>query len=252
MNFVLKTNSAYSYLWPIINDLTKNFNKLNILVDNLNEFEFNKNIKVHYYDINDKYPVRLKKYLNNIDSDYVFLIHDVDLILNFNFELFEKYLNLVKEKNIHRLSFGVFDGLNLITNNSLSICKLDKQNMSQNFLTPFDYAPSIFNKNFLIDIYSKFENETYKTLEHNNNLQEYIVKNYNSYGLQKTNNLKINYHRGFSYSQDFNFLHLTVSGEFLKDQCYEDLLTDFLNIKQKYNLNFIKTHNYVPGPSSRL
>lgn len=235
MTFILKTNSAYSYLWPIINDLTKNFNELNVLVDNLNGFEFNKNIKIHYYNIDDKYPIRLRKYLNTIDSDYVFLIHDVDLILNFNFKLFEKYFQLVKNNNIDRLSLGLFNGNDVIDSSEIKICKLHPKT-SINFQTPYDHSPSLYKKSFLMDLYSRYSDHTYASIEMDGGVQNFIYNSFSCYGIKKTQHTKPVYHRGFVYSEDFNFLHITVKGKFLKEEYYFDLANDLIDIKTKYKL----------------
>jgi len=243
---VIKTNSAYSYLWPIINDLTKTFKKIYILLDeNSNNFIFNKNIICVKYDVNDTYATRMYKFLLNINYSYIILIHDVDLILNFNFKKINEYFELVKNNNIDRLSLGVFNGNDIIHNNNISICKLQR-NMSKNYLTPFDYAPSIYNKKFLLSLYFVFNKESYKTMELNDQVQEFIFNNFKSYGIQNNSNLKLIYHRGFVYTEDFNFLHITVKGKFLKEEGYYDLRDKLNELKNKYNLFFIDETNYIP------
>lgn len=241
-NIIIKSNSHYSYLWPIINDTTSHFNTVYLCVDNDLGFKFNKNIIIIKYDSNLSYPSRLVSILKNIDSDYILLTHDVDIILNFNILLFNKYLNIVKDNNVDRLSFGVFVGNDIIEQDMLKICKLEK-NISVNFLTPYDYAPSIYNRIKILDFYENFNTESYKNLEHNELAQSYIINNLNCYGIQKNENLKLIYHRGFVYTSDFNFLHITISGNFMNEENYFDLINDFNNIKNKYNLN-LNTQNY--------
>tara|TARA_R110000868_G_scaffold124816_1_gene329717 strand:- start:7271 stop:8038 length:768 start_codon:yes stop_codon:yes gene_type:complete len=244
---VIKTNSAYAYLWPIINDLTKTFKKVYVLLDdNSNNFIFNKNIICVKYDINDTYATRLYKFILNIDYSHIILVHDVDLILNFNFKKINEYFELIKSNNIDRLSLGVFNGNDVIYNNNITLCKL-YPDMSKNYLTPFDYAPSIYNKNFLLSLYSTFKEESYKTMEINNNVQNFIFNNFKSYGIQNNSNLKLIYHRGFVYTKDFDFLHITVKGKFLREEAYYDLKDTFIKFKNLYNLSFIDIDTFVPA-----
>lgn len=235
-NIIIKSISEYSYLWPIINDATSNFDKVYLCVDDDLNFKFNNNINIIKFDKNLTYASRLVSILKNMDCDYILLIHDVDIILNFDNNIFNKYLNIVKCNNIDRLSLGVFMGNNIIEEDTLKICKLEK-NMSINFLTPYDYAPSIYSRIKILDFYQNFNTESYKNLEHNELAQSYIINNLNCYGIQKNENLKLIYHRGFVYTSDFNFLHLTISGKFMNQENYFDLIDDFNKIKNKYNLN---------------
>jgi hypothetical protein len=247
---VIKTNSAYAYLWPIINDLTKTFKKVYILLDdNPNNFIFNKNIICVKYDINDTYAARLYKFISNIHYSHIILVHDVDLILNFNFEKINEYFELIKDNNIDRLSLGVFNGNDVIYNSNIAVCKL-YPDMSKNYLTPFDYAPSIYNKNFLLSLYSVFNNQSYKTMELNNNVQEFIFNNFKSYGIQNNSNINLVYHRGFVYTEDFNFLHITVKGKFLKEEAYYDLKDTLIEFKKMYNLSFIDVDHYMPAKNT--
>lgn len=239
---IIKSNSEYSYLWQIINDLTINLMDVNICIDSNDiNFKFNDNINVIFYDKNLNYTKRLINILHNIDCEYVLLLHDVDLILNFNINIFNKYLNMFHKFNLDRLSFGVYDNKNdIICDDDLQICKL-KENMSLNFHTPFDYTPSIFRTSKLINLYQSFDNETYGNLEQRQDVQQYVNHNMCCYGIQKNENIKLVYHRGFVFSEDLSFLHITIKGMFLPIEYYYDLKETLLYIIQKYNLNFIHT-----------
>lgn len=240
LEILLKTNTHYNHLWPILNDTTHNFESIYICSNDFLDFNFNKNIKLIRYNQSDSYTKRLINILKNLESKYVLITHDVDIILNFNFNALNKYKQIIEENDVDRLSLGVYNGNDIIDLNGYKICKLYRH-MSKNFFTPFDYTPSIYNREKLIDFYSNFENETYRGLELNENAQQYIVKNFKSYGIQKSDNIKLIYHRGFVYSEDFNFLHLTVQGKFLSRESYFDLIEDFEKIKFKYNLSNIES-----------
>lgn len=239
MKIVIKTNSHYRYLWDIISDFTKSIENIVIFTNDKLDYDFNK--EVILYDQSLSYTDRIVHLIENIDSEYFLLIHDVDLILNLDVKKLYKYLDMVIKNNIDRLSLGVFNNkIEEIVDGDISICKLE-YNMSKNFFTPFDYAPSIYKKVSAYSFYKKFSGESYRNLELNPDAQAYINDNFKSYGIQKNDNINIVYHRGFAYSHDFNFLHITVGGLFLEPETYFDLTDNFLEIKSKYKLDFIST-----------
>ena len=240
---IIISNSAYSYLWEIINDLTTNIENINICLDeNLKNFKFNQNINIIYYNKKNNYSKRLYEILSQIDEEYVILLHDIDLILNFDKSKIIQYFNLMQINNIDRLSFGVYDNPNnIIEQDDISICKLEK-GISKNYFTPFDHTPSFYKKDKLISIYKNFENETYPGIEQNQYVQEFVENNMKCYGIQKNKNINLVYHRGFVFSSDISFLHLTIRGKFLPKKLYYDLEEKVNNIIMKYNLEFVGSH----------
>jgi hypothetical protein len=244
MKIIIITNSSYSYLWPILNDKLNKCKNIFICLDsNPNQFIFNENFSLINYDANLNYSKRVKSILEKIDDDYIVLLHDIDIILNFDNEMLEKYLSIVKENNIDRLSFGVYNNPNkIIQKNNLVVCKLDLR-ISNNFFTPFDHTPSIYNRKSLIELYTIFNEESYVSVEQNLNVQIYVNENYKFYGIQKTNDIILKYHRGFVFSEFFNFLHITVQGKFLPKNLYYDLIEDFEKIINDYELTNISYHD---------
>ena len=53
----------------------------------------------------------------------------------------------------------------------------------------------------------------------------------------KSEKINLVYHRGFVFSSDLNFLHITVKGKLLNLDYYYDLKDDLLKIIDKYKLN---------------
>lgn len=232
------SNSQYSYLWQIINDKTKQFDEICVCIDNNNiNFQFENHIKILYYDSNLQYAARLNQILKKIETDYVLLIHDVDLILNFDILEFDKYFRAVKQNKIDRLTLGVFNLEKILSFEDIVLVDINGINLSSNYLTPYDYAPSLYNRIKLIDFFENFYDGTYKNLEHSEEAQVYFLKHFNCFGIQKNKKIKLLYHRGFVYTTDFNFLHITISGKFMNEENYFDLIDDFNLIKKTYNLN---------------
>ena len=181
----------------------------------------------------------------NIESDYVFLLHDVDLILNVNQDKFNEYLKIVEENGIDRLSFGVYNGDEIISGEGISVCKL-YPGMSDNFFTPFDYAPSEYKRDKLIELYQGFPEETYGGLELNQEVQNYVNSNMKCYGIKYSELINPVYHRGFVFSGDVSFLHITVKGKLLPFQYYYDLEGKLEEILNKYDISNLEIHKESP------
>lgn len=263
-SILIVSNSQYSYLWPIINNYVIQLNLKNVILsinNNPSNFEFNNNIQIVTYPIELNYAKRmiyLFDILGDKLSNYFILLHDVDLILNFDHCMLKEYLQLITEHDIDRLSLGVFkphtntSNTNILNYNNVAICKLFT-NMSNNFFTPFDHAPSIYKKSALYRLYSTFSLETYANIETNPAVQQFVLDNFKVYGICNACNViqsgtgcnaQLLYHRGFVYSSCFSFLHITVKGELLSLELYFDLEDDVKNIIKKYNLSFLGTHAF--------
>ena len=242
---LIKTNSSYSYLWPVIKDLCKGIENLIILVDEGCDFDFGSNSEKIYYNSNLNYTRRLSSVLERIESEYIFLLHDVDLILNLNQDKFNSYLSLVEENSIDRLSFGVYNGNDILNGNNLSVCRL-YPGMSDSFFTPFDYSPSIYRKDKLVELYLKFPEETYGGLELNPEVQNHVNLNMKCYGIKYSNRISTVYHRGFVFTEDANFIHITVKGKLLPFQYYYDLEEKLVEILNKYSLINLEIHKESP------
>jgi hypothetical protein len=105
MKKIIISNSNYSHLWDIIND----YESKNILLctDNLNGYIFKHDTFI--YDGTLNYVRRLIEILKNIDDEYIMLFSDVDVIINIDEKAVSNYLSIMKENNLDRISFGVFN-----------------------------------------------------------------------------------------------------------------------------------------------
>ncbi len=237
---LLKTHSSYSHLWPIINHLIQSLPNVIVLVDD--DAGHNFEHSVIRYDPALRYTKRLEFALSKIMTDKVLLIHDVDLILNLDLSKLSTLLDLFDANNIDRLSLGVFNGQEIVRDDNNVFCRLTPH-MSRNFMTPFDYAPSIYRRQKLLDLCRNFD-ETYPNFELSQEVQDYVTRNFKSFGLQKTRDNNLVYHRGFVYTKEFNFLHITVKGKFLPMHLYYDLQQIVENLIVKYDLHkYIETNH---------
>lgn len=255
MNYtiLLHTHSSYSYLWPIINDYMKKYNFKKILTyDTIPKNTtlpncFNKYIQ---YNGSEKFSGRLIPILEEIDEEYVFLIYDVDIVINIDKNVLETYIHIMKENNIDRVCSSLFNGNGQLHKNSYALCNLNLPLISPtNHFIPADCTSVIWKRNSLIKFFKMFPNQTYASLEINNDVVNYCKTKIKCYGIQYTPNLEILYNRGLTYCDKLSFLHITIKGSLLTPlKCYHSYENILKDIIKKYNLKL----NTVEAPNSCL
>ena len=253
---LIKTNSAYSYLWPIIEDYIKDIKICKVLA--YNEVQENKNLPKHFdsyikYDQNLNFSRRLLQIIPEINSDYILFVPDVDIILNLNVSVLNTYVEIMKEHNIDRVNTAVFDGSEQIHKNNYGLCNLNKTlKQKSNHFVPIDCSPTIWKKTTWLDILNKFIDTNYNSWDLDKKLINYCKNNINCYGIQYTKNLTLKYNRGLTMSVDLSFLHITAKGRFLKPfASYHDYEKELMFIIKKYKLDVDKI-GFWQAPGSCL
>lgn len=254
MNYtiLLHTHSDYSYLWPIINDYFKKYNFKKILTYDkipVNTVSlpdcFDKYIQ---YDGSKKFSERLIPVLEEIEEEFVFLIYDVDIVINIDEQALNTYIEIVKEHNIDRVCCALFNGNGQVYKNELALCNLNLPLKSpSNHFVPADCTSVIWKRNSFINFLKLFPNETYSSMELDTNVVNYCKTKIKCYGIQYTPNLQILYNRGLTYCDKLSFLHITTKGKLLYPlKCYYSYENILKEIISKYNLK-LETQ---PAPSS--
>jgi hypothetical protein len=238
MSLVIFSHSDYSYLWPIIQDITVDLFKLNpiFIFNSENNIVppsgFEKYIK---YDSTLCFAERWLKVLPEIESDYILVVHDVCLIINADITKLEQLFNIVKNNNIDRCCLNVFDGDDVIAGD-IPLCNLSSATTKSKTYIPYDVSPSIWKKQSFLNLWTMFPNETYANSEQNHALKNYCKTNLACFGLQKTNE-KIYYCVGRPYYDFFNILHITIKGEVMFPyEVYMDNINKFHEFFVKYDL----------------
>jgi len=247
MNYtiLIHTHSDYSYIWPIINDYTKKYKFKKVLAyDKIPENTclpdcFDKYIQ---YDSSVIFTRRLVPILESLQEEFIFLIYDIDIIINIDMEALTTYIDLMKNNNIDRLCSAVFNGKEQIHKNNFAICNLNKPLISpSNHFVPGDCSSTIWNRLSFITFLKVFPNETYTALELKKNIINYLKTNVSCFGIQITPNLDILYIRGLTFCNKISILHITVKGKFIIPyNAYTDYEKELINIITKYNLNVDK------------
>jgi len=258
MNYsiLVHTHSSYAYLWPIINDYIKKYNFKKVLAyDIIPENTilpdcFDKYIQ---YDGSQMFSTRLVPILDQLDEEYIFLIYDVDIVINIDKNVLETYIDIMKENNIDRLCSAVFNGKSQLHKNGYAVCNLNLPLISpSNHFVPADCSSTIWNRNSFIEFLKKFPDKTYGSLELDNDVINYCKSKILCYGIQYTPNLQILYNRGLTCSDKLSFLHITVKGKFLVPiKVYADYENHLINIIKTYNIDINKI-GYSNAPQSCL
>ena len=211
MNYsiLVHTHSSYAYLWPIINDYIKKYNFKKVLAyDIIPENTilpdcFDKYIQ---YDGSQMFSTRLVPILDQLDEEYIFLIYDVDIVINIDKNVLETYIDIMKENNIDRLCSAVFNGKSQLHKNGYAVCNLNLPLISpSNHFVPADCSSTIWNRNSFIEFLKKFPDKTYGSLELDNDVINYCKSKILCYGIQYTPNLQILYNRGLTCSDKLSF-----------------------------------------------
>ena len=247
MNYtiLLHTHSSYSYLWPVINDYIKKYNFKKVLAyDSIPENAILPDNFDHYiqYNASQMFSTRLVPILQQIQEEYVFLIYDVDIVINIDKNALETYIDIMKENNIDRLCSAVFNGKSQLHKNGYAVCNLNLPLISpSNHFVPADCSSTIWNRNSFIEFVKEFPDKTYGSLELDNDVINYCKSKILCYGIQYTPNLQILYNRGLTCSDKLSFLHITTKGKFMKpSSTYADYEMHFNTIIKKYNLDIDK------------
>lgn len=236
---IIFTNSSYKYLWPVIRDLTEGFGKVIFFLDRSDGFDFGPSAKLIHYSPADTYARRMAKLMELIDYEYILMLHDVDLPLRIDVGKLSAFLSLAVSNDLDRLSLGVFKSnieSDIVCDGELCATRL-RPGMSANFYTPFDHSPSIWRRTSLLGLYKLFPDESYFSIEQNGHAQSYADSDLRCYGIHRTRSTNVIYHRGFAYSEDFNFMHITIQGKFMSRETYFDLLPEFERVVSRYGIS---------------
>ena len=236
LTLVIKTHSDYSYLWPIIDDYIENIKLKKLLFHNKTE-NLPKNFD-QYIEYDDKkiYMERLNHLTDSVKEDYILLIHDIDIIINLDENLLERYFLFMKEEKVDCLNLHISVGKEILEKEDLVICNLKFPNKS-NHASPYDVSPSVWKKVSLKKMTENFSYLSYRDGENDKNLQNFIREHISYFCIDKKSNININYCRNLCFSKEFNFLHITTQGKFTYPvSVYMDNEKKFLEIKEKYNL----------------
>jgi len=230
ITYVCYTHSDYKDVWPLVfGQIEKYVTIPKVLFVNKGE-EVNTNVfnKIIYYDDTLTYPCKLMFLCDNITTKYISLVHDNDVVMNFNNELYLQYISDMDKFNMDRLMFGVIkkDGDNYFTK-AIRGC-------TSHYFTPYDVGPSTWKKDSLKEVMSHFTHCTYRQIE-NESIQYYCDSKFNMFGMVSDGNSK--YSIGRPFTSQFSFCHIICQGKWMENHLYMDYSTILPQLLQEYNID---------------
>ena len=192
-----------------------------VLLINYNDLDldiYSRYNQIILYDDSLPYASRLLNLLN-IESKYILLLHDIDIIIHKNNSVIDKITNLMEVNNIDRVDLQFDCNPPNTVNWDLPCLDLDGNTKYRNedyddLISPNEYGtkynvnPSLWNLKSLISVMSQFKYLSYRNIEVNRDLQSF-VNLMNVYQLYSKNIVRCGY---FTCLNFFQFLHITHGG----------------------------------------
>jgi hypothetical protein len=259
INYIIYGNTSYLDVLNIQTDYMQGRGDLTLFLDSNNlELDelYDKYNNVIFYNNNDQYAKRLLTCFNEVEAEYFLFIHDIDILLEVDSKMIEKFYKFLKLKNYDRIDLKY---TNKIDNTTLIKVNKDKhinnwgitpnynidngiylvkQNDPSNYI--YNVNPSIWKKESFIKILNNFNNKSYRTIEEMD-VQNFSTQ-FNIFKLYSKNKIKCGY---FECLSIFKFLHISHSGKLLSlnnefkteyGQPYNEISDEYLKIIDKYNL----------------
>lgn len=232
VSFLFYSHSEYNDLWPILLD---NLNKLPLSykkyigvdksdVSGLEGFD-----SVLCYNTTMTYPQKVLSLLEQITTPYVVFIHDNDLIMNFNTDMFNQLMDHIHTKSIDRCMFGI---VNSTATTSSPIVLQQVNNYScPTFIVPYDVGPSIWKTESFKQALGSVPDATYRNIEQSS-IQDFCNTHLKMYAFLSYE--RAYYVIGRPFPNHFQFLHLCVEGNLYQEPFYMDQKDNFISLKQKY------------------
>jgi hypothetical protein len=239
VTFVTYTHTDYSDIWPLTFDGMRHLEQLPIEkvfvcnTETVGEEVLTRYHSVIAYDDSLPYPARVASCLEQITSEYVLFVHDIDVILKFDASMFSHLFDTIKTHSIDRLFFGMVKPCDdMIHTNTLSLARAKR---SPIFALPYDVGPSIWKRSVFLDMMRKYSKETYRSIETSGIQSE--LASYRCYAIAPNPHYFPLFHLARPMSHKFVFLHILASGKWFDLLCYMDLQSDLMHLLTKYNIS---------------
>lgn len=257
---VFYSHTEFLDILVISSDYSKYIDRKVLLI---NSNEIPKNISDNFdeiiiYDDSLPYTDKLASILPLIDSEYILFTHEVDIVLNYDKDIMVKLGDLMVYEGIDRIDLQPNGGnsgdyIEIVKDRTVdtwpkvSLKDLDDDKMyvcrhSDPTTYIYNVNPSIWRRDALVDIYTKFSGRTYRDIEYGDT-QDYVNEKYLVYNLHSVNHKQ---HCGYLNSLPFyKYLHITHYRQLLKfdssfrdqfGQSYIDASKEYTDMVNKYGL----------------
>jgi hypothetical protein len=244
--YIVYSNTDYLDILQIQSEYFNSAFKNTILFLNDNSLDlknlYDKYKKVIHYDNNLTYASRLLNCILNLNSDYILLTHDIDILLSVNNSIIDQLFNFARLNSWDRIDLKYTQ----VENPSLfpSVGKENDLYYLIDQTEPSEYLynvnPSIWKRTSLIEILTEFSDKTYRTVEGID--VQYFCKKYKIYKIFNHRKINCGY---FECVDAYTYLHITHGGKLLTltdefkteyGQSYQDVSSHYLQIVDRFNL----------------
>jgi hypothetical protein len=195
---------------------------------------------VVFYDGSLTYGQKLLSCMNQVDYEYVLFLHDIDILFDADDTKILELLYFLKKNSYDRVDFQLAYDFNsthrdTIEDDDLYLIKSSNTDTrAQGY--PFNVQPSIWKRDTLIEILTKFSYLDYRTIEQDA-VQEFAVE-FNIFKLFAKKSYRCGY---LTCLEPFKYLHLTHGRQLFspKHVSFEDsvdIIDAFNIIVDKYDL----------------
>jgi hypothetical protein len=265
LKYVIYSHTDFLDMLTIASDYAKNIDNKILLINDISLLppEIVSNFKeVIVYDDTLPYTDKIAQILEKIDSKYILFTHEVDIILNVDEVIMNKFVTFMDLENIDRIDLqpndGNTNGRYVKIVKDLDVSEWPKY---ENIRDPynqlsneehylgwhtdprtyiFNVNPSIWRVSTLLELFSTFKGRTYRNIEYDD-VQDYCTK-YRVCNLHTRYALQCGYLKCLPF---YKYLHITHHQRLLRfngnfkdefNQSYIDASKEYADIVNNYNL----------------
>lgn len=254
ITYVVYSNTEYADILEIQTDyVTANhsncvlfINKNSLKLDNI----YSKYNQVHFYNDEDSYATRLHTCINQLDSEYFLLLHDIDILLHSDNNIVNLIYQAMLVEKIDRVDLKYTDNLgsSIVYDLSEYVGQgvfLVKQEDIYGYI--YNVNPSIWKRSCLLEILSNFSDKGYRNIEDLD--VQIFCRQFNICKLHTDTYTECGH---FSCVDFFKYFHISHGGKLVPlnsnyttvyGQSYIDVKEYYINIVDKYNLKNSKKWN---------
>ena len=236
--FVIYSHSDNMDLWPYLNEtlhkLPASYKKF-IAVNSDATTDCLSFDKIIRYTDSDQYSQKLLYILDQIDTQYMVLIHDNDLVIEFDCTLFDNLLNVCASNTIDRCMFGV-----VARSASESLVVADTHFIGQmnhlrspHFFLPYDVSPSLWKVDSYKQALRAIPPTSYRAIE-SSAIVSFCIHHLKMYGFLSNPYKPAKYVIGRPFYPHFQFLHIFCSRQRLEPHLYMDQQEAYEKIIERF------------------
>jgi hypothetical protein len=232
LSLVLYTHSDYKDLWPVLSTSPFPSCQKMCAVNASTQTPSLPSFSVIQYNDALSYSEKVLFLLNSIKTEYIWFMHDNDILQTMSEKGLEELLHAMNEHRIDRLMFGIISA-STPTLQTETIAIGPVTNTTPHFITPYDVGPSIWRTSAFKAAMNHVKGMGYRDIE-TSSIQNFCKQNLQMWGFYRHSSLRSMYCIGRPFPESFQFLHIFVRGLRLEDEKYMDQQENYKKLCQAY------------------